>query len=264
MKLRTASQASPRRCSPRPQNAEGGGAVACAAAAPLIVLALAVAADHAHAGRFRTQVQLAAEAASLAAAAAMARQPDGAGDGARLAAAVFARNAPSGATGKPSVAATNRAATVTAPSPMTGSRRAISAPCSATAPSMSARRRRRTRSSPIRRPASRPDLLGSLRSGVDGQSGIARMRAGQSAPMRATPMTGHIDPTRETFAAFRADDRPGPIHMLNLVRLRARAAYPDGREATGAEAYEAYGPRACRFFPVSAGRSSGAAGSSSC
>jgi len=51
----------------------------------------------------------------------------------------------------------------------------------------------------------------------------------------------HIDPTKETFAAFRADDRPGPIDMLNLVRLRARAAYPDGRAATGAEAYAAYG-----------------------
>ena len=54
-------------------------------------------------------------------------------------------------------------------------------------------------------------------------------------------MPAHIDPTKETFAAFRADDRPGPIHMLNLVRLRERAAYPDGREATGAEAYAAYG-----------------------
>ena len=54
-------------------------------------------------------------------------------------------------------------------------------------------------------------------------------------------MPAHIDPTKETFAAFRADDRPGAIHMLNLVRLRERAAYPDGREATGAEAYAAYG-----------------------
>src|ERR1700720_3310957 len=54
-------------------------------------------------------------------------------------------------------------------------------------------------------------------------------------------MAGHIDPTKEAFAAFRADDRPGPIHMLNLVKLRALAAYPDGREATGAEAYAAYG-----------------------
>ena len=54
-------------------------------------------------------------------------------------------------------------------------------------------------------------------------------------------MTGYIDPTKQTFAAFRANDRPGAIHMLNLVRLRVRAAYPDGREATGAEAYQAYG-----------------------
>ena len=50
-------------------------------------------------------------------------------------------------------------------------------------------------------------------------------------------MSGHIDPTKEAFAAFRANGRPGAIHMLNLVRLRARAAYPDGREMTGAEAY---------------------------
>src|SRR5271163_2771270 len=54
-------------------------------------------------------------------------------------------------------------------------------------------------------------------------------------------MTGYVDPTKETFAAFRSDDRPGPIHMFNLVKLRAHAAYPDGREATGAEAYAAYG-----------------------
>jgi uncharacterized protein (DUF1330 family) len=50
-----------------------------------------------------------------------------------------------------------------------------------------------------------------------------------------------IDPTKDVFALFRANDRPGPIHMLNLVRLRERAAYPDGREASGAEAYSAYG-----------------------
>ena len=61
-------------------------------------------------------------------------------------------------------------------------------------------------------------------------------------------MTGHIDPTREAFAAFRADGRPGPIHMLNLVRLRARAAYPDGRAATGAEAYAAYGRESLSVF----------------
>ena len=54
-------------------------------------------------------------------------------------------------------------------------------------------------------------------------------------------MTGHIDPTKEVFARFRDNNRKGPIHMLNLVRLLDRAAYPDGRNATGAEAYAAYG-----------------------
>jgi len=53
-------------------------------------------------------------------------------------------------------------------------------------------------------------------------------------------MTGYIDPTKEVFSQFRDDNRAGPIHMLNLVRLRDRAAYPDGRTATGAEAYAAY------------------------
>ncbi len=61
-------------------------------------------------------------------------------------------------------------------------------------------------------------------------------------------MSSCVDPTRETFAAFRADDRPGPIHMLNLVRLRDRAAYPDGRAATGAEAYAAYGRASAPVF----------------
>lgn len=53
-------------------------------------------------------------------------------------------------------------------------------------------------------------------------------------------MTGYIDPTKEQFAQFRSLEREGPIHMLNLVRLRARAAYPDGRDASGEDAYRAY------------------------
>ena len=61
-------------------------------------------------------------------------------------------------------------------------------------------------------------------------------------------MTSHIDPSKETFARFRDDDRPGPIQMLNLVRLRDRAAYPDGREASGAEAYAAYGRESAPVF----------------
>lgn len=54
-------------------------------------------------------------------------------------------------------------------------------------------------------------------------------------------MTNHIDPDRARFARFKALPRDRPVHMLNLVKLRARAVYPDGREATGAEAYAAYG-----------------------
>ena len=67
-------------------------------------------------------------------------------------------------------------------------------------------------------------------------------------------MTGHVDPTKEAFAAFRANDRPGPIHMLNLVRFRGKAAYPDGRAATGAEAYAAYGRDSGPVFARLGGR----------
>ena len=61
-------------------------------------------------------------------------------------------------------------------------------------------------------------------------------------------MTGFIDPTKESFAAFRAADRQGSIQMLNLVRLRERAAYPDGRATSGAEAYAAYGRESLPVF----------------
>jgi len=61
-------------------------------------------------------------------------------------------------------------------------------------------------------------------------------------------MTPYVNPDKEAFAAFRAADRPGPIHMLNLIRLRARAAYSDGRAATGAEAYASYGRESMPIF----------------
>ena len=65
---------------------------------------------------------------------------------------------------------------------------------------------------------------------------------------------GHIDLTKEVFAQFRDSDRPGPIHMLNLVRLRKQAAYPDGRKATGEEAYAAYGRESGPVFTRLGGR----------
>jgi uncharacterized protein (DUF1330 family) len=42
--------------------------------------------------------------------------------------------------------------------------------------------------------------------------------------------------------------------MLNLVRFRERAAYPDGRQATGAEAYAAYGRESGPVFARLGGR----------
>ena len=61
-------------------------------------------------------------------------------------------------------------------------------------------------------------------------------------------MVGHIDPTREKFGAFRALPEEGPVHMLNLIRLRDRAEYADGREASGAQAYAAYGRESGEVF----------------
>jgi hypothetical protein len=42
--------------------------------------------------------------------------------------------------------------------------------------------------------------------------------------------------------------------MLNLVRLRKEAAYPDGRKASGAEAYAAYGQESGPVFTRLGGR----------
>jgi uncharacterized protein (DUF1330 family) len=56
----------------------------------------------------------------------------------------------------------------------------------------------------------------------------------------------YIDPTRAAFDAFKALPRDEPIEMLNLVRYRTAAVYPDGHECagngwSGAEAYAEYG-----------------------
>lgn len=56
----------------------------------------------------------------------------------------------------------------------------------------------------------------------------------------------HIDPTREQFEAFKDLDRDHPIEMLNLVRFKDKAEYPEdhplaGQDLTGAQAYGNYG-----------------------
>ena len=63
-----------------------------------------------------------------------------------------------------------------------------------------------------------------------------------------------IDPTREMFGKFRGLDEEGPIHMLNLVRLRDQAGYQDGTKASGAEAYASYGRESGPIFRRVGGR----------
>ena len=61
-------------------------------------------------------------------------------------------------------------------------------------------------------------------------------------------MTYYIDPERDQFEAFKDLPRDRPVMMLNLVLFREWAAYEDGREATGAEAYAAYGEESAPVF----------------
>ncbi|MGZ6049511.1 MAG: DUF1272 domain-containing protein, partial [Phenylobacterium sp.] len=56
----------------------------------------------------------------------------------------------------------------------------------------------------------------------------------------------YIDPDRQAWEAFKALPRDRPIQMLNLIRLRERAEYPEGhpnhgKAISGAEA------RICSF-----------------
>jgi uncharacterized protein (DUF1330 family) len=56
----------------------------------------------------------------------------------------------------------------------------------------------------------------------------------------------YIDPDRAAWETFKGLPRDRPIHMLNLIRLKPRAEYPEGhpdhgKDISGAEAYRAYG-----------------------
>jgi len=67
-------------------------------------------------------------------------------------------------------------------------------------------------------------------------------------------MEFHVDPTKERFGAFKAIERDGPIQMLNLVRFRDKAVYPDGRDVSGREAYRAYSRESGPVFKRLGGR----------
>ena len=70
---------------------------------------------------------------------------------------------------------------------------------------------------------------------------------------------GSIDPTRAQFDAFKALPRDTPIQMLNLIRLKALAEYPQdhanhGKGMSGLEAYRAYGRESATVFARVGGR----------
>lgn len=67
-------------------------------------------------------------------------------------------------------------------------------------------------------------------------------------------MSNCVDPERAQFEAFKKLPRDMPILMLNLLRFRDRADYEDDREATGAEAYAAYGRQSGPIFDRVGGR----------
>jgi uncharacterized protein (DUF1330 family) len=72
-------------------------------------------------------------------------------------------------------------------------------------------------------------------------------------------LSGSIDPTREQFNRFKDLPRDQPVHMLNLVRLRDLADYPQdhrdfGKGKTGLEAYRAYGRESADIFKRVGGR----------
>ena len=63
----------------------------------------------------------------------------------------------------------------------------------------------------------------------------------------------YIDPDRVAWEVFKSLPRDQPIQMLNLIRLRAEADYPDGhpdqgKGLSGQDAYRAYGRTTAHIF----------------
>ena len=68
-------------------------------------------------------------------------------------------------------------------------------------------------------------------------------------------VVNHVYPTSEQLGALLADTAPGPIVMLNLLKFRARAEYPDGRDGgSGRDAYLRYAHAMRRIVEGAGGR----------
>lgn len=68
-------------------------------------------------------------------------------------------------------------------------------------------------------------------------------------------VANQLMPLGGQYEAFFAGADDGPIVMLNLLKLRERAAYPDGdRGLTGAQAYAIYGREVLKLIARNGGR----------
>ncbi len=70
---------------------------------------------------------------------------------------------------------------------------------------------------------------------------------------------GSVEPSRAQFDAFKALPRDTPIQMLNLIRLKPLAEYPEGhanhgKGMSGLDAYRAYGRDSAEVFARVGGR----------
>lgn len=65
-----------------------------------------------------------------------------------------------------------------------------------------------------------------------------------------------IQPTAEQVRDFASEPQTGPIVMVNLLKFREKAAYPDGRDAdlSGAEAYGRYAAEVKKLVEARGGR----------
>ena len=67
-------------------------------------------------------------------------------------------------------------------------------------------------------------------------------------------MSRNASPTEAQITAMAKLPDDGPIQMLNLIRLRDKAVYKDGTDATGAQAYATYGRKSGPIFARLGGR----------
>jgi uncharacterized protein (DUF1330 family) len=69
-------------------------------------------------------------------------------------------------------------------------------------------------------------------------------------------VVNHVYPTSSRVEALLADTSGAPVVMLNLLKFRSKAAYPDGRasDLTGSQAYDLYAAPMQKVIEKNGGR----------